>query len=137
MIGSFRQVRELVSQRSRDVLLAARIPVVTVVDVLTRRWTIPIVVALSSGPERFGALQRRVSGIAHKVLTDHLRLLERAGVVERTARGPRTQSFYQLSPKGLSLLPVIASIQSLQHTWEVRNESDTEPPRAIRRNSDR
>ena len=97
----------------------------TVVQVLTRRWAIPIVVALSTGPERFGALQRRVTGIAHKVLTEHLRLLERAGVVERTADGVRSQPVYQLSAKGVSLLDVISAIQALQTAWELGNNAPT------------
>ena len=97
----------------------------TVVEVLTRRWAIPIVIALSTGPERFGALQRRVTGIAHKVLTEHLRLLERAGVVERAADGARAQPLYQLSPKGVSLLDVIAAIQSLQASWDLRDDAAT------------
>ena len=98
----------------------------TVVEVLTRRWAIPIVMALSTGPERFGALQRRVTGIAHKVLTEHLRLLERAGVVERTANSARSQPLYQLSPRGVSLLGVIAAIQSLQAAWELANGTPTQ-----------
>jgi len=78
--------------------------------------------ALSTGPERFGALQRRVTGIA-KVLVEHLRLLERANVVERAAHGTHAQPVYQLSPKGLSLLGVIAAIQSLQAAWELANDA--------------
>jgi DNA-binding HxlR family transcriptional regulator len=97
-----------------------------VIEILARRWAIPIILVLSHGPERFGNVQRRLPGVVHKVLTDHLRFLERAGVVEKLAYGHGARSLYRLSTKGTSLLPIIAAMQALAHLWDhSESESDT------------
>lgn len=90
-----------------------------IADILARRWAMPVILALANGPERFGTLQRRLPGVVHKVLTDHLRFLERVDVVERVASGVSNRPVYRLSTKGLSLLPVIAAVQALEKLWDL------------------
>src|SRR3954471_14676157 len=51
--------------------------------VLNGKWKIPIIVALSEGNKRFGELQRAVTGIAPKVLSNELKMLELNGFVVR------------------------------------------------------
>jgi len=63
-----------------------------------------IVIALSDGPLRFGAIRDAVGGISGKVLADTLRDLQRDGVLSRTAfdeMPPRVE--YELTPLGLTL----------------------------------
>lgn len=71
---------------------------------VANKWTAMIVIALSDGPARFGAIRERVGGISAKVLADTLRDLERDGLLTRTAYDempPRVE--YELTPLGLTL----------------------------------
>ncbi|MEV6400733.1 helix-turn-helix domain-containing protein [Streptomyces sp. NPDC051907] len=55
-----------------------------VLDVLASKWSALAIGAMEEGPQRFGALQRRLQGVSPKVLTNTLRRLESLGFVERT-----------------------------------------------------
>lgn len=71
---------------------------------VANKWTAMIVIALSDGPARFGAIRETVGGISGKVLADTLRDLERDGLLTRTAYDempPRVE--YELTPLGLTL----------------------------------
>ena len=48
-----------------------------------RRWTGAIVSALTDGPMRFGELVKAIPGLSDRLLSERLRELEKAGVVER------------------------------------------------------
>jgi len=56
----------------------------TVLVMLADKWVLLLLSALGKGPQRFGALRRRVDGITQKMLTQTLRNLERDGLVTRT-----------------------------------------------------
>ncbi|WP_067972311.1 winged helix-turn-helix transcriptional regulator [Mycolicibacter icosiumassiliensis] len=56
-------------------------------DVVGDRWNLLIVRQLLLGPARYGELRDGLSGIATNLLTDRLRDLETAGVVERRLSG--------------------------------------------------
>ena len=59
-------------------------PMDAILRLLMGPWTTYIIWILSTqGPLRFGALKRAVPGISTRVLTERLRMLERAGVVWR------------------------------------------------------
>ena len=74
------------------------------------KWTLLVILALSSSPMRFNALQRAVVGISHRMLTVTLRKLERDGLVDRATHNdmaPHTS--YELTPLGGSFIdPVMA-----------------------------
>ncbi|MEG9548556.1 helix-turn-helix domain-containing protein [Streptomyces baarnensis] len=53
-------------------------------DLLANKWSALAIGAMEEGPQRFGALQRRLEGISSKVLTSTLRRLEERGFVDRT-----------------------------------------------------
>jgi DNA-binding HxlR family transcriptional regulator len=55
----------------------------TVLDLLSDKWTLLVICALSEGPVRFGELRRRIDGVTQKMLTQTLRGLERDGLVVR------------------------------------------------------
>ncbi|MCM2423442.1 MULTISPECIES: winged helix-turn-helix transcriptional regulator [unclassified Streptomyces] len=63
---------------------AALCPCRDVLDLLANKWTALAIGAMEEGPQRFGALQRRLQGISPKVLTSTLRRLEDSGFVDRT-----------------------------------------------------
>ncbi|NUT98886.1 MAG: helix-turn-helix transcriptional regulator [Saccharothrix sp.] len=87
-------------------------PIAPVVDLVFSRWTTPILWVLHEyGRQRFVELERRITTISPKVLTQRLRQLERDGFVVRTQYAevpPRVE--YEISDLGLSLAPLFASI---------------------------
>ncbi|MFL9845900.1 winged helix-turn-helix transcriptional regulator [Flavobacterium rhizosphaerae] len=63
---------------------AAMRPIKDALEVLSGKWKLPIIVALSSGPKRFKELSKEVGGITDKVLSKELKDLETNQLVKRT-----------------------------------------------------
>ncbi|MCY1136670.1 helix-turn-helix domain-containing protein [Actinoplanes sp. Pm04-4] len=104
-------------QRSADPEVAC--PVAPVVDIVFSRWTTPILWALHEyGRQRFVELERRLTSITPKVLTQRLRQLERDGLVARTYYAevpPRVE--YEITELGAGLGPLFAHLA----TWADAN----------------
>ncbi|MER6346952.1 winged helix-turn-helix transcriptional regulator [Streptomyces sp. NPDC001595] len=87
-------------------------PISPVVDIVFSRWTTPILWSLHThGRQRFVELERRITAITPKVLTQRLRQLERDGLVVRTYHPevpPRVE--YEISDLGRSLAPLFAHL---------------------------
>lgn len=62
----------------------AQCPCRPMLDLLANKWSALAIGVLEEGPQRFGALQRRLEGVSPKVLTQTLRRLEAASLVDRT-----------------------------------------------------
>ena len=81
-------------------------------EVLGDRWTLLLVAALLPGPLRFTDLRRAVPGIASNVLTERLRRLEAAGLLESRPYSTRPwRAEYRLAPSGESLAPAIQELE--------------------------
>lgn len=75
------------------------------------KWTLLVVLALSTGTLRFNALQRAVVGISHRMLTVTLRKLERDGLVERTLYpGVPPHTEYSLTSLGVSFIDPVMGV---------------------------
>ena len=73
-------------------------------ELISGKWAMLIISALSEGPMRNAELMRRIGGIAQKVLTETLRDLERNGLVIRDDFQTKPLHVeYRLSPLGKSL----------------------------------
>jgi DNA-binding HxlR family transcriptional regulator len=97
-------------------------PVAKATEVLGDRWTLLIVREMLGGASGFNQLQRFLPGISRSVLTDRMRALERAEVIERRT-GPKGRTLeYRLTPAGRDLQPVVQAIGEWGATW-----SFTEP----------
>lgn len=97
-------------------------PVAKATEILGDRWTLPIVREMLGGASGFNELQRGLPGISRSVLTDRMRALERAEVIERRT-GPQGRALeYRLTPAGRDLQPVVQAIGEWGATW-----SFTEP----------
>src|SRR5690349_2981758 len=84
-------------------------------DVIGCRWTISVLRAVSAGVRRPGALERHITGISAKVLSDRLRRLTRAGIFERVQFPeipPRVE--YRLSGIGKKFLRLLKEAEKLQ-----------------------
>jgi DNA-binding HxlR family transcriptional regulator len=83
------------------------------------RWRLLILRELFRGPRRPGELQRALTGISKKILSQHLKEFEDYGLIERLAGmdGKVPHVDYKLTATGLSLEPVIFSM----HRWAVDN----------------
>src|SRR5262249_46460447 len=55
-----------------------------VIDRISGKWTIGVLVAAAHGPIRFTELERTVEGVSRRMLTLTLRNLERDGLLVRT-----------------------------------------------------
>jgi DNA-binding HxlR family transcriptional regulator len=92
-------------------------PIAKASEVLGDRWTLLIVRELLGGARGFNELQRGLPGISRSVLTDRLRSLERAEIVERRT-GPKGRTLgYGLTLAGRDLEPVVQAIGEWGATW--------------------
>lgn len=98
-----------------DGIFPAACPTRTVLDHVTSKWGVLILLALSREPHRWGELRRGIEGISEKMLAQTLRTLEGDGFVHREVQAvvpPRVD--YSLSPLGRELashlLPLMAWI---------------------------
>jgi DNA-binding HxlR family transcriptional regulator len=86
-------------------------------EVVGEWWTLLIVRDLLLGVTRFDALQERL-GIARNVLTDRLRTLVDAGVVERHRYQDNPERFdYRLTDKGRDLWLVVTAMREWGDRW--------------------
>jgi DNA-binding HxlR family transcriptional regulator len=56
-----------------------------VLDHVTSRWAVLVLIALGEEMHRFSALRRKVGGVSEKMLAQTLAVLEEDGFVQRTA----------------------------------------------------
>lgn len=80
-------------------------------ELLSGRWPMVVLYALSHGPARPGELRQQIGGISQKVLTETLRRLEHNGLVERRRYAeapPRVE--YSLTRPGEDLLVPIRAL---------------------------
>jgi DNA-binding HxlR family transcriptional regulator len=92
-------------------------PIAKASEILGDRWTLLIVREMLGGASGFNELHRGLPGISRSVLTDRMRALERAEVIERRT-GPRGRTLeYRLTPAGRDLQPVVQAIGEWGVTW--------------------
>jgi DNA-binding HxlR family transcriptional regulator len=96
-----------------DGVFPAGCPSRTVLDHITSKWGVLILLALSEGEQRWSELRRRAEGVSEKMLAQTLKTLERDGLVSRKAQPvipPRVD--YSLTERGYELsgllVPLVA-----------------------------
>lgn len=96
---------------------AAMTAVRDALDLLSGKWKLPIILALSGGPPRFKALQREVAGITAKVLSKELKALEMNGLLTRRVEADAipVAVTYTLAAYGQTLYPVIDALRDWGH----------------------
>lgn len=101
-------------------------------DLIGDRWTLLIVRDLLLGPKRFTDLVGGLPGIGTNLLTERLKGLEQAGIVQRRVLPPPAAStVYELSAYGQALEgPLVALAQ-----WGGQSLGQSQPDQIISRDS--
>ena len=86
-------------------------PVAKASDVFCQRWTPLIVRELLCGSRRFNEIQRGVPQVSPTLLSQRLKELERAGVVERRPDG------YDLTAAGMELYGIVQALGEWGQRW--------------------
>lgn len=98
-------------------------PMDFILRMLMGPWTTYILYNLRThGPQRFGELKRRVSGISAKMLTERLRTLEGAALVKRDYEAtipPKVT--YSLTKRGGELDEVMDRLAEIAIRWEAED----------------
>lgn len=81
------------------------------------RWTLLVVRDLLGGPRRFTDLMGLLGGITPKTLSQRLRELESAGLVEVDREPRRREVWYRLTPAGEDLAPAVEAL----FVWGLRH----------------
>jgi DNA-binding HxlR family transcriptional regulator len=104
-----------------DGVFPAGCPSRTVLDHITSKWGVLILLALSEGGQRWSELRRRAEGISEKMLAQTLKTLERDGLVSRTAHPvipPRVD--YGLTERGYELSSLLVPLVA----WAFENAEE-------------
>lgn len=93
-------------------------PVARTAELIGNKWTPLILRDLAAGEKRFSQLERSLTGISPKTLSERLKKLEEAKVLVRRCYPevpPRVE--YSLTSKGTALMPVIDTMRAFGNTW--------------------
>jgi len=109
-----------------------------ILDQLSDKWSVLIILTVSEKPIRFNDIMRVVGGITQKTLTQCLRKLERNGIVERcvVATSPIAVE-YRITPLGCSLEKIfhallewtnenLQAVEAAQHKYDIQTALPTD-----------
>ena len=95
-------------------------PVETTARIVGGRWKAAVLEQLFHDAKRFSELKRSIAGITHRTLSQQLRELQTAGIVERTVypdKPPRVE--YALTQRGHQLGDILEAIAE----WAVSGDA--------------
>ena len=87
-------------------------PIMAVLDLLGRRWTLRIGWELRDGPLAFRELQRRAGMPSANILTTRLREAMEANLIEK-----RPDGLYALTRRGVSLQELLNPLDKWAKSW--------------------
>ena len=124
------EVRRPLWEYFPDRVLPAACPSRVVLDHVTSKWGVLVLVALSGETLRWGELRRRAQGISEKMLAQTLQTLERDGFVLREAYPeipPRVE--YSLTARGREAAELVVGLvcwveQAMPQITEAQRERD-------------
>jgi len=92
-------------------------PIAISLEILGGRWTLLIIRELLSGSRRFNDIHRGVPLMSRSLLSERLKDLEAAELIERSHSARIGHAEYILSEAGRALLPVINSVGKWGQEW--------------------
>jgi DNA-binding HxlR family transcriptional regulator len=100
-------------------------PVRDALDMLSGKWKLPIIIALSFGEKRFTEIAKEVEGITDRMLSRELRDLELNGLILRKVEESYpVRVTYALTPYSKSLNEVIESLRKwgIKHRMKLKKD---------------
>lgn len=114
-------------EASADTPFDMQCPVRGVLDKISDKWSMLLVMTLATGPRRFNQLKRDIPDISQKMLTQTLRELQRDGMVSRQVFDTKPPSVeYRLTPMGQSIIVPFGHLIR----WANANHPDIDVARA-------
>ena len=104
-------------------------PISSTLDILGDKWALLIIRDLMfKGKKTYGEFMRSEEKIATNILADRLLILEKNGIVEKTAfPGSKVKNLYRLTPKGIDLMPTLLEMV----LWGDKYFESPEPTRRL------
>lgn len=88
------------------------------VALLGKKWTGLLLRVLLSGPKRFSDFRHQIPELSDRLLSERLKELEEAGIVERCVLDTKPVAVeYRLTEAGRGLQPVVEAIQAWAERW--------------------
>ena len=114
----------------RGELFSVKCPSRTILNHVTSRWGVLVLVALMEGTHRFSELRRKVGGVSEKMLAQTLQCLEKDGFVKRVSLPvvpPHVE--YTLTPMGEEVSHKVESLadwieENTSRIMKVRQETN-------------
>lgn len=103
-------------------------PIMVLLDLLGRRWTLRIIWELRGAPLRFRALRENCDRLSPTILNKRLGELRAAGIVELREEG------YSLTGHGRDLLDSLAPLSRWAQRWQKRMDGQ-EREREVHKNT--
>jgi len=96
-------------------------PMDALLRLLMGPWTTYILwIVTENGPIRFGEIKRRIPAISSRVLTDRLRRLEHAGVLDREQKPTiPPEVSYRLTERGRELRQALKVLEDVARRWNL------------------
>ena len=105
----------------------ANCPQRVLLDQLTEKWSMLVLMALDDGPLRFNAVKRQLVCVTQKALTQCLRRLERNGIVtRRVVPASPIAVEYAITPLGRSVQQPLKTM----YRWTTQHLAEVEQARA-------
>jgi DNA-binding HxlR family transcriptional regulator len=107
-------------------------PIAHALDLVGDRWTLLIVRDLLLGPKRFSDLSGGLPGLGTNILTDRLKSLEQAGIIQqRVLPPPAASTVYELTAYGQTLEGPLNALAQ----WGGQTLGQSQPDQVISRDS--
>ncbi|MEP7144954.1 MAG: helix-turn-helix domain-containing protein [Ferruginibacter sp.] len=105
-------------EKNHETCNKAIIPVKDALDILSGKWKLPVMIALSFGNKRFSQLAKQIPGITDKMLSKELRELEMNELVKRAVYDSVPVVVeYSMTPYGKTLEKLIGEL----HEWGIKH----------------
>lgn len=112
----------MVKIHNKEACIASVNAVKDTLYVLNGKWKLPLIIALSNGPQRFKDLQRSLGEITPKILSKELKELEaNEFVIRRVFPTTPVTVLYELTPYSKSLDRVVEELKNwgIQHRQRI------------------
>ena len=102
-------------------------PIARASEIFAERWTPLIVRNIHAGCSTYGEILAGAPGLSHTVLTQRLRHLDLAGIIQVRRAGTSGRAGYELTQAGRELWPVLSALGAWGERWVELRDEHTNP----------